>query len=136
LFFFKKDFVKLLMFASSQEHDGLLPSIPHKRTYNDQEEEEEASTATPVPSSVSLLESINDSTHDSHREIRHPAKRVKHTFTYDMELDYHEASTMANSNPMSRKIMRQSAKKGRKLMLREAVEEDNLRHLESMVVDV
>jgi hypothetical protein len=123
------------MFASSPEHDGLLPSIPHKRTYTDQEEEE-ASAATPVPSSVSLLESINDSARDSHQEIRHPFKRVKHTFTYDMELDHHEASTMANSNPMSRKILRQGAKKGRKLMLRGAAEEGNLRPLESMVVDV
>jgi hypothetical protein len=120
-----------LTITSSPEHDELLPSIPHKRTYTAQGEDE-ASAATPVPSSVSFL----DSTNDSHQEIRHPAKRVKHIFTYDMELDDHEASTMANSNPMSRKKLRQGAKKEKKLMMRGTVEEVDLQQTEGMVIDM
>lgn len=47
-------------------------------------------------------------------------KRIKRSHSHIMHVDNHELSNMANSNPMSRKALRERAKKNRKAVSRAA----------------
>jgi hypothetical protein len=103
------------------EEDSRLPDIPHKRAYTERHDEVtnyenglEASLDSSLATSPPLVAGSN-------RESKYEQqiKRVKKAnLTYDMELNQYEASTMADSNPLSRKKLRQQAKKGRKLLMK------------------
>jgi hypothetical protein len=99
--------------------DDRLPNIPQKRLYSTLEQTEGTDDEVKEPSTESMSDGISPSTSAVHTE-RHSVKRVKREWTYDMDLDQHEASAMANNNPLSRKQLRKGAKKGRKLLMRGA----------------
>ncbi|KAG8861063.1 hypothetical protein FRC20_011534 [Serendipita sp. 405] len=103
---------------AAMDQDDSLPSVPLKRLTSDREKEEESVFDQSLAPDMSAGESSPEQTKPSHQ-----SKRVKKNTTYEMELDEHEASTMANANPMSRKKMRRDAKKGRKLHSRQTHEE-------------
>lgn len=106
------------------EEDSRLPDIPHKRAYTERHEEVttyenglEASLDSSLTTSLPLVVGSKSSNRES--EYEQQIKRVKKAnLTYDMDLNQYEASTMADSNPLSRKKLRQQAKKGRKLLMK------------------
>jgi hypothetical protein len=106
------------------EEDPRLPGIPHKRPYTERHDEVttyETGLETSLDSSLATSPPLVAGSKSSNRESEYEqqTKRVKKVnLTYDMELSQHEASTMADSNPLSRKKLRQQAKKGRKLLMK------------------
>jgi hypothetical protein len=99
--------------------DDRLPNIPQKRLYSTLELTEGSGDEVQEPSTETMSDEVSLSTSAVHTE-RHSVKRVKREWTYDMDLDEHEASAMANNNPLSRKQLRKEVKKGRKLLMRGA----------------
>lgn len=106
--------------GTEMDEDDLLPSIPQKRSYSTREQTDGSSDEVPETSTKSLDDRTSPAVHNERSSV----KRVKKEFTYDMDLDEHEASTMANNNPMSRKQLRKEAKKGRKLLMRGAAKDN------------
>lgn len=100
------------------EQDPRLPDIPYKRSYSEREEEVSAFDKSEASGSL-----VTEPPPSGTQEYEQRPKRVKKIYTYEMELDAHEASAMATSNPLNRKKLRQQAKKGRKLLMKGAREE-------------
>lgn len=127
----EEDYEAMEEAGNEMDEDDKLPNIPFKRLHSAQEaEEEESVLAGSLPPT-----SINDAQSSISETARKQVfKRVKKNFTYEMELDEHEASTMASANPMSRKKLRQGSKKGRKLMHREARELNPTLHFDEATV--
>lgn len=103
------------------ERDPRLPDIPHKRSYT--ERHDEVSAFESVEVSTDSFVTSPPTSNLPREEYEQQVKRVKKVFTYEMDLDEHEASMMADSNPLSRKKLRQQAKKGKKVLMKGAKKE-------------